>query len=220
MTVPQSHTLVAADFMLTRGTRQMSMTLAQFERKLRQLVPETGMRPFVCEGSPLCCKVFIVGVNPATPGEFWKYWSTQGGFDKESWFSDYTQIRRAQGKRAVTPTRGIIERVVTNTGVPCLETNIYSVPTVRISDLPKASRSTDVFEFVLRSIRPKVVVLHGKSASLELFRIFGQNPAENEFHMNFRFGKVFVLCNKHFSRGWSFERADELGHRIRKLLNR
>jgi hypothetical protein len=43
------------------------MDLKEFDRQLRGLLgDEQGLRPFVCQGSPLECQVFIVGLNPAT----------------------------------------------------------------------------------------------------------------------------------------------------------
>lgn len=43
------------------------MTLSEFEQELRSLIGQpTDLRPFVCEGPPLACPVFIVGYNPAT----------------------------------------------------------------------------------------------------------------------------------------------------------
>ncbi len=196
------------------------MTLVKFEKKLRTLVPEHDIRPFVCEGSPLACEVFIVGLNPATEGEFWKYWSARQGFDKASWFADYKQARQAQGKRPVSPTRRIIDRVVAAAGVSCLETNIYSVPTSSIFELDDKGRSTHVFEFLLRSIRPKILVLHGKDVSLELLRLFTQTQAKDGVRtLSASWGQVFCVAVKHFSRGWSFDKADQLGQNVRQLLD-
>ena len=43
------------------------MTLDDFERALVALIGRpTDLRPFVCEGSPLTCDVFLVGFNLAT----------------------------------------------------------------------------------------------------------------------------------------------------------
>jgi hypothetical protein len=43
------------------------VTLDDFERALVALIGRpTDLRPFVCEGSPLTCDVFLVGFNLAT----------------------------------------------------------------------------------------------------------------------------------------------------------
>ncbi len=46
------------------------MTLYEFELQLSDLIGRpTDLRPFVCEGSPLSCDIFLVGFNPATTME-------------------------------------------------------------------------------------------------------------------------------------------------------
>ena len=63
--------------------------LASFRKNLSAILPEKG-RPFVCQGSPYNCKIFIVGINPATTMEgFWGYWSDCAGYDKDSFFEGY-----------------------------------------------------------------------------------------------------------------------------------
>ncbi len=43
------------------------MDLTEFGSELEALIERpTALRPFVCDGSPLSCTVFIVGYNPAT----------------------------------------------------------------------------------------------------------------------------------------------------------
>ena len=66
----------------------MPMSLDEFERQLADLLGRPSRaRPFVCEGSPLDCEIFIVGFNPATEmGDFWQFWRTGYGFDKNAWF--------------------------------------------------------------------------------------------------------------------------------------
>ena len=59
------------------------MKLKQFESELRSLTGPSALRPFVCDGSPLTCRVFIVGINPATSmtTDFWQFWRAGTGFD-------------------------------------------------------------------------------------------------------------------------------------------
>ena len=54
-----------------------------------------GLRPFVCDGSPLDCRVFLVGINPATEmsGNFWDFWDDDSGFNKEKWRERYDEER-------------------------------------------------------------------------------------------------------------------------------
>ena len=60
------------------------LDLSSFEQRLAALIGKpTDLRPFVCDGSPLDCRVFIVGFNPASAldEDFWKFWDPSIGFD-------------------------------------------------------------------------------------------------------------------------------------------
>ena len=64
------------------------MTNTEFKSELQKLVgTSTTARPFVCEGYPMECDVFIVGINPATAmqSDFWSFWDNDQ-FDKRKWF--------------------------------------------------------------------------------------------------------------------------------------
>ena len=66
--------------------------LVDFSREMVSLIDKpTDLRPFVCNGSPLECGAFIVGINPASEmsGDFWDFWSDSCGFDKPAWFNKY-----------------------------------------------------------------------------------------------------------------------------------
>ncbi len=72
------------------------MDFATFERELRaNMRNSTHLRPFVCEGSPLDCKVFTVGSNPATPmdADWWTFWKPGYGLDRNMWYSEYLDER-------------------------------------------------------------------------------------------------------------------------------
>ena len=60
------------------------MTLSKFRSELDKLLPSPISRPFLCDGSPLKCRIFIVGTNSAREVEkpFWSYWSDSYGFKK------------------------------------------------------------------------------------------------------------------------------------------
>ena len=67
------------------------MEITQFEAALAELVGRpSDLRPFVCDGSPLDCEIFIVGANAATAmGDFWDFWHPGVGMDKAAWFEAY-----------------------------------------------------------------------------------------------------------------------------------
>lgn len=184
-----------------------SLSLTNFEQQLVDLICRpTDMRPFVCDGSPLDCQVFLVGHNPATDmsADFWDFWTPQG-FDQAGWFDEYKRERAARPLRPgqtqrnkVSPTRRMINKVVEGAGIPILETNVYAHPS-------KDKKSLDIFdsrpfEFLVETIQPKVIVAHGDDAQLAMKKI--KTSAK-------------VIPVKHFSRGWSYERAYAFGQEIR-----
>lgn len=185
--------------------------LANFESSLRSLIGEpTKLRPFVCDGSPLTCTVFLVGFNPATAMSvgFWHFWNSTTGFDKASWFSQYVAERQLRplkpGKTRrsrVSNTRRVIGWV-TDAAAPvrCLETNIYAAATPAAAELAARQRVTAPFDFLLSTLKPKLIVAHGVDAQEHLRR--AQVACK-------------VISVPHFARGWSRQRATALGQQIR-----
>lgn len=113
--------------------------LHHFEDELRTLLIDFERpRPFVCEGNPLDCDIFIVGFNAATEmkANFWDFWSTEVGFNKQRWLDEYRKERAvkplAPGKtrrNKISATRQRIEWMVSATSPHrCLETNLYAKP--------------------------------------------------------------------------------------------
>ena len=138
-------------------------------------------RPFTCGGSPLECLIFIVGLNSATQLEqpfFSRYWDDSWGFDRDIFEGDYLSVRK---KRGVRPR---IEALVKGASpVPCLETNIYAVPSRKASQLKSSDKNTDIIEHLLKVIRPSGVLVHTKEP-IEFFKelagsseICGDSPA-------------------------------------------
>jgi hypothetical protein len=152
-----------------------------------------------------------VGFNPATPlaADFWTFWRSDHGFDRKDWFEEYKRERRARplkpGKTrrsSVSNTRRVIDWVTEEASpVQCLETNIYSKPTEQASDLVSRQRATAPFDFLLATIKPRVIVTHGIDA------------AE---HIRRKTSSAHVLTVSHFSRGWSQTDARSLGQQIKR----
>lgn len=173
-----------------------------FERDLAALIGKPSvLRPFVCDGSPLECKVFIVGFNPATASsiDFWTFWRSGFGFEKAAWYKNYLSERRGLPQKT-SPTRRVIEWVLEGASpVKCLETNIHSFPTGKSTDLSATRRSTEPFDFLLRSIKPSLTIAHGKPAIA---------------HIETKQIKSRVIPVRHFSLHWSKSEARDLGRRI------
>lgn len=157
----------------------------------------TNLRPFVCEGSPLDCEVFLVGSDPATDMtcNFWDFWSDDYGFDKHGWSEEYKAERKKRGERkSLSPTRNIIEYVI-NAARPvrCLETNIYAKPS------SNRKQFTAPFDYLLQKIKPTLVVAHGGTA---------------QDHFQYQALECDLWCEDHFSYQYSIEKAQALGRRI------
>lgn len=192
----------------------MPSTLDVFERDLRELIGEpTTLRPFVCDGSPLDCEAFIVGINAATPmkADFWGFWTSGRGFDRARWFEAYCRERQERPlkpgrtrRNRVSATRTRIDCALDGAApVRCLETNIYAFPTEAAAELTAANRSTAVFDFLLDRIQPKVILAHGEPAVTHLQGMRGPWRLFGVPHFASR------------TTGWSKDRAREVGARIK-----
>jgi hypothetical protein len=178
------------------------------------------VRPFVCEGSPLECRAFVVGSNPATALslDYWSFWESGYGFRRETWAEASRAQRCAAGKREITPTRRMLGRIVQAAApVRCLDTNVFSTPTPAERDLPPELRQTGVFELVLEAVRPAAILVHGKEAREHLRRLLGAELATESFEpVRAPWGTVRVRAVRHLSRGWSYAGAEALGRELRE----
>jgi len=198
------------------GDKGGTMDLAAFDRELRALCgSDQQLRPFVCRGSPLACTIAIIGANPATKVPFWPWWNAVEGFQKDAWYAAYLAARSG----GVSSTRQRIERVVAGaTPELCLETNVYATPSQNLGQLQARDRVRRVTDFLLRSIRPKVVFAHGKEAREELSAAWGQPLHLGEQRVTAPgIGTVHVLCDRHLSRGWSYDAAEAVGRELARL---
>jgi hypothetical protein len=191
------------------------MTNRDFKNRLRDLTNnDLALRPFICDGNPLESEIFIVGINPATHmnSSFWDYYLDEK-FNKMKWRADYIKHRKKAGKKTeLSPTRKKIERLVDFTFVEhkCLETNVFSKPSNSLKNL--ADKNTDIFNFLIRTIKPKAILIHGKDPAEfiknELNVRFGlTKPIRVEYEtkniispleFEWEFGKVAICATRHF----------------------
>ena len=141
-------------------------SLSDFWKRLTELVADDSLRPFVCHSSPLDCRVFIVGFNPATTLDkpFTSYWSDETGFDKPAFMADYRRLRSIRGAR---PRMEAISSAFP--ARTCLETNICSKATAKASQLAKHDQRTEIFRFLFDAIRPDLVFVHSNQP-IDFFR--------------------------------------------------
>jgi hypothetical protein len=78
------------------------------------------------------------------------------------------------------------------------ETNAYSYATVGVKDLAKDNKNTELFEFLLKTIKPKALFLYGKEPRKYIEKKYevdlrGSMPIEIEMEH----GKVAVCAIKY-----------------------
>jgi hypothetical protein len=188
----------------------------EFGRSVRELAGEKSGWPFLCDGAPLDCDLFLVGINPATNIPLWPCWSSDSGVDKQSWlqlclhkYGKYTRtrVRMEQLIRAVAPAR-------------VLETNVFHEFAPRESQLDKQQKSTVVFDFLIATLKPKLVFIHGRSAIRRLRRLTRSEFTLGEFvRVQYQDTKLDVLAEHHLSYQWSTERIEQLGKKLRDRLD-
>jgi hypothetical protein len=167
--------------------------LADFDRRLRELA-EDDARPFLCQGDPYDCSIFLVGLNPRTRTDFWPYWSPAKGCAKDQWLAAY----RAREKK-IGPTRKRIELLFETLApeLKCLETNLFDAWSQRLADLPKEKRSTRIFDFLLDEIRPKAILAHGRAVVEHLEKLTGQSLRLDSVQRVKLGGQQVVLYPRH-----------------------
>lgn len=141
-------------------------SLNDFADALCSLIgPGDRVRPFVCDGSPLTCSVFIIGTNPASSlaEQFWTYWDDSTGFDKHRFMAAYSDSRRRRGKAVVSQTRNALEVLVKSCApLRCLETNVFGEATATQAELLAApTQGISVLPFLVDAIKPKWIIAHG-----------------------------------------------------------
>lgn len=192
------------------------MNHSEFAKQLRAIAGTSVGWPFVCDGSPFDCQIALVGINPATDVPLWPNWSNGAGVNKAGWLQDYiTRYKK------YTPTRARIERLVKAIApARVLETNIIHHYSARESDLPKElRRSTEVFDYLIATLKPKVLLVHGRSAVRHLQRLTSTDFVRGEFaSVRYRNVAFDVLAHHHLSYQWSFAKVDELGRTLRRRL--
>ena len=203
--------------------------LLNFKNKLfDKLKIYNSPRPFVCDGNPLECNIFIVGINPATKMEinFEDFWNDDG-FDKQKWIEAYKNERANAplkvGKKKrllVSPTRRNIDHIIKHiTSGKVLETNLYIKQTNEEHELKKKDKKTDIFELLINEIKPKIVILHGKSVREFFIEKYDKKIIEDDFaKIKINDTSTLVYTTKHLSRGWSFEKLEELAKKINEKI--
>lgn len=204
------------------------MELSRFrndlERRLESLQIE-NLRPFICKGSPLDCTVFIIGINPATESsDFWHYWNDKIGFDYDNWFEAYKKSRRERKKREISNTRrnlNIINEELDKEKIKVLETNLYTKATARAKELQNIDKNTEILDFLIQTIKPKLLVTHGKDVKKAMNIKIGKKldlSKEKFTEVILHDIKLDVFPIQHLSYQFSKEKAENLSQIIIERL--
>ena len=152
------------------------------------------LRPYISRRNPYNARVFLVGINPATP-----ITSKQLNIDEyigllknyEEFMEFYSKSRESQNKSKISRTRmGInslgnwIEQEF-NTGV--VETDIFTYPTKNVKELNTIdknilNKSIEKFWEVLLEFQPDIVILYGSLALNEFKKLVISKNEEIKYY--------------------------------------
>lgn len=185
----------------------------EFDIGLRKQHRSDGW-PFLCDGSPFDCPVFLVGHNPRSTTPFWEFWDGER-FDKSAWLAEYLRREQKFGR-----TRQMIEALLDGLSpTKCLETNLYSGVSDRLKDLPSDHRNSDIFHFLLSAIKPSVLLAHGKRVREDLQRLSQTKLTLNEFNaVEIYGGAIDILPTHHLSYQLSVDDCTRIGQRLRQRV--
>jgi hypothetical protein len=204
--------------------------IADFGIKLKELLKTyDDPRPFVCDGNPLDSKVFIVGINAATKmkNDFWTFWSDNYGFKKKEWLESYILERSIEklkpGKtrrNKLSNTRQRIEWLVeTIKPIKILETNLFVKPTKTAAELSPHDKESLIFEYLVKTIKPKVIFIHGNEVKNYLEKHYNVNIIKEKVNLIEVLGvKTIIISINHLSRGWSKQKTIDAGELIKKTI--
>jgi len=189
--------------------RLAMLTLEDLDKRIRKLPEHNEVRPFLCEGSPIGCKIFLIGINPSTPISFWPYWSLEYGCKKKEWLN---QTRLHYNYR-LPPTRKRIEMLFDILSpYRCLETNIYYMRSQELQLLAREKRDPQFCYYLIEKIAPKIIFVHGNEAIKHLEKLAETNLAKGQFKSVKLFGNSTTIYSRnHLSYQCSYKEVRELG---------
>lgn len=206
------------------------MTLLEFESNLQEKLGRYDKpRPFICNGNSLECKVFIVGINAATEmqNDFWGFWTQGFGFNKMKWIESYILERKEKPlkpnktrRNKLSNTRQRIEWITESIKpIKTLETNLFVKATPTADELKSGDRKSEVFEYLLETIKPKIIFIHGNEVKEYFEKLYNITLARDKVQQ-FKILDIDVkiLAMNHLSRGWEKEKSVGLGERLKSEI--
>ena len=131
------------------------------------------LRPYTCRGNSYDARVFLTGINPATP-IFPKQVSLDRYIeivkDYESFMNFYLKSRKKQNQSDISRTRmginSLIDWIEKECNTEVVETDIFTYPTKNVKELLSIdksilNKSVEKFWQVLVEFKPDTIVLYG-----------------------------------------------------------
>jgi hypothetical protein len=200
-----------------------SSGLGAFSEGLFENLPggrETSHRPLVCDGSPLNCRTFVVGYNNRHEmGSFKDLWSDDTGFNKRKFDELFIKVSGQPTNK--TSNRYWIDHISNEVG-QCLQTNLFSKDSARAQLLSKNERSTAVFDYLFRTLKPSVLFCFNSKVIKEFESRIGVSVPLIAEHADPRFVTMFdhtflIIGHDH---GWLSSVAPHFNELVGKLRNR
>lgn len=204
------------------------MVLKRFREQLEQVLSEYELdtlpvRPFICSGSPLDCKIMMVGYNPAREVNLEVFdseiWHDQTGFDRER-FAEHYDIASynddLQWNRNHIFQQNLIDEISNH---PVIETYLYSVITPKKTLLTEQYKQTHVFDWLYRMIKPVLVI----TQNIDVIKYFEKEADKilirNTFNaITYRDLHCVILPISHLSKKWNDSEMHHLKEEIDELF--
>jgi hypothetical protein len=182
-----------------------------FHKELKEQVGDELLMPFVCNGNPLDTTVVIIGFNPTTEYKFWDFFTAEQGFDHAAEKQAYINLRLNKGKTKLSSTRLRITRLEDKLleiypDLTIMKMNLYAKASTREKDLKSCDRKDHIFNFLIKNIKPKFIITHGKQATQRIesldfndenYRHLKDTPVLPVFHLSrMSYAKVDAIVDE------------------------
>lgn len=205
------------------------MDLKKFRTEMHQRLSEQQLnnvkvRPFICSGSPLNCKIMMVGYNPAREVNLDVFdadiWHDDVGFDRES-FAEHYDIASynddLQWNRNHIFQQNLIDEISNH---PVIETYLYSVITPKKTLLSPQHKHTHVFDWLYGILKPVLVITQNIDVIKYFEREANKTLVRNTFNaITYRDLHCVILPISHLSKKWNDTEMYHLKAEIDELFN-
>ena len=205
------------------------MDLKKFRTEMQQRLSEQQLdnvkvRPFICSGSPLNCKIMMVGYNPAREVNLDVFdtdiWHDDIGFDRES-FAEHYDIASynddLQWNRNHIFQQNLIDEISNH---PVIETYLYSVITAKKTLLSPQHKHTHLFDWLYGILKPVLIITQNMDVIKYFEREANKTLVRNTLNaITYRDLHCVILPISHLSKKWNDTQMYHLKEEIDELFN-